>query len=301
MERILVTGGSGLVGTALSKILPDAIYVSSSDYDLTSEKDVVDMFEEIKPQRIVHLAARVGGIIDNTEHPVVFFDKNVLINTLMIKYSYIYGASRFLGVLSSCIFPDDAPVYPLKEEHLHQGAPPVTNFSYATAKRAMAVQIDAYNKEYGTKYNYIIPCNLFGEEDKDNYSDSHFVAALIKKIYIANKEGVDRIELYGDGTPLRQFMYVHDLARIIKLIIYRDITDCFNIAPPWNMTIDEIARTALKATNSEHLDIFYNISYPNGQMRKDIDTSIMSSLFPDFEFTPLEKGLSLYYQYYLHD
>lgn len=297
-NKILVTGGSGLVGNALKKKMPNAIYVSSKDYDLTVQEEVKRMYEEIRPTHVIHLAARVGGIFDNIHHPSEYFEQNILMNTFMVKYAQEYGTKRFLGVLSSCIFPDVVENYPMKEEDLHLGPPTKTNFSYGMAKRALAVQIDACNEQYGTEYSYISPCNLYGESDKDDEEKSHFVTALVKKIYLANQNGDDKIELYGDGTPLRQFMHADDMASIIEIIVYRGITESFNLATEENISIDDIAKIALKATDSEHLNIEYDSTKPNGQMRKDLSIEKFKRLIPDYDFISLEDGIKSYYKTY---
>jgi len=298
MDIILVTGGSGLVGNALKKFLPYAKYVSSKDYDLTSQYDVQKMYHNIKPNRVIHLAAKVGGIFDNIEHPLQYFEENTLMNTLMIKYARENNVQRFLGVLSCCVYPDIVDEYPMKEDILHMGPPTKTNLSYGIAKRGLSIQIDASNEEYGTKYSYITPCNLYGESDKDDEKKSHFVTALIKKIYIANKNNQNFIELYGDGTPLRQFMHADDMGKIITIIIEKDITESFNFATEENITIDTIAKIALKATNSEHLLIKYNKTKPNGQMRKDLCTEKFKKIIPNYKFISLEDGIKRYYKSY---
>lgn len=147
-NKILVTGGSGLVGKYLKKILPDAIYVSSKDYDLTTEDGVKLMFLQNKPDVVIHLAARVGGIIDNLNHPAEYFTQNVMMNTLIVEYSRRFNVKKFIGVLSTCIYPDTAKKYPMDESMLHEGPPTITNFSYGYSKRSMGAQIDAYNQQY---------------------------------------------------------------------------------------------------------------------------------------------------------
>lgn len=297
-KKILVTGGSGLVGNYLKKIIPNAIYVSSKDYDLTDQNAVIKMYENIKPTHVVHLAARVGGIFDNIYHPSEYFEENILMNTFMVKYARKNNVDRFLGVLSSCIFPDVVDKYPMSEEVLHLGPPTITNFSYGMAKRALSVQIDACNEEYGTKYNYISPCNLYGESDKDEETKSHFVTSLIRKIYLANRNKDKHITLYGDGTPLRQFMHASDVANIIKIILDRDITDSFNLANKENISITEIAKIALESTNSTHLKILYDPTKPNGQLRKDLSIEKLNKLIPNYEFITLKDGISDYYKKY---
>jgi GDP-L-fucose synthase len=152
MGNIVVTGGSGLVGKSLKKYLPNAIYLSSKDFDLTTETGVKNMYETYRPNIVIHLAAKVGGIIDNINKPAEYFTENILMNTLLVEYAKRYGVKRFVGILSTCIFPDVSNEYPMKEESLHLGPPTETNFSYGYAKRSLAVQIDSYNKQYGTKY-----------------------------------------------------------------------------------------------------------------------------------------------------
>lgn len=298
MPKIIVTGGSGLVGNYLKKILPNAVYLSSKDYDLTIQSEVKKMYETHEPDCVVHLAARVGGIFDNIHHPSEYFEQNILMNTFMVKYAQQYGVKKFIGILSSCIFPDVVETYPMKEEDLHLGPPTKTNFSYGMAKRALAVQIDSCNEEYGTEYMYMSPCNLYGESDKDDENKSHFVTALIKKIYLANLNNENHIMLYGDGSPLRQFMHASDMAKIIKIVIEKDIKESFNIATKENISINDIAKIALKATDSEHLEIRYDKTKPNGQMRKDLSIEKFERLIPNYNFINLEDGIREYYKTY---
>ena len=297
-HEILVTGGSGLAGTHLKRVLPNAIYVGSKDFNLTCESNVQAMFYTYTPKAVIHLAARVGGIFDNINHPADYFDENILMNTLVLNYAKHYKVERFIGILSSCIFPDVNEIYPLREEDLHKGAPCATNFSYGIAKRALAVQIDAYNQQYNTKYSYLTPCNLYGENDKDEETKSHYVTALVKKIYEANTQGKDSITLYGDGTPLRQFMHAQDLANIIKIVLDCNITESFNVATDENISIDQIAKIAISVTPNPNLKIEYDKSKPNGQLRKDLDITRLKRLIPDYKFISLKEGIKQFYQYY---
>lgn len=297
-KKILVTGGSGLVGKYLKKILPEAIYISSKDYNLTSEKDVQMMFLKHRPDVVVHLAARVGGIIDNLNHPAEYFTQNVMMNTLMVEYSRIFNVKKFIGILSTCIYPDIARKYPMDESMLHEGPPTVTNFSYGYSKRSMGAQIDAYNQQYKLEYQYLIPCNLYGIEDKDDENKSHFLASLIKKIHVAKKNNMDTITLFGDGTPLRQFMYAGDFAEIIKQTIKRDITGSFNVATEENLSINRMSEIALEVTGNQNIEINWDITKPNGQLRKDVSTEIFKTKFPNFKFTPLSEGIKIVYDTY---
>ena len=291
MNNILVTGGTSTVGKHLKEILPNATYISSNECDLTDIKMVRWLISSYTPDIVVHLAAKVGGIQDNIAKPAEYFDDNILMNTNILKVSYEYNVKRFIGILSTCIYPDKVDEYPMKEEVMFNGPPTPTNFSYGYAKRALAVQIEAYNKQYGTEYNYITPCNLYSEYDNfDNDKKMHFITALLKKIKISNGE----LNLLGTGKPLRQFMYAGDLARIIKLTIENNITESFNIAYPENQSINDLAEKALGSLKKK-----YYIKYKNpdldGQYRKDVDITKMLSLFPDFKFTSYDQGIKKVY------
>jgi GDP-L-fucose synthase len=290
-KKILVTGGSGLIGSYLKKIMPEGIYVNSKDFNLLKESDVKNMFNDIKPNTVIHLAALVGGIHHNIEEPVRYFEENILMNTLVIKESFNHKIKNLTGLLSSCIYPDNLDSYPIKEENLIIGAPHKDLFSYSYAKRCMAIQIDMYNKKYNYNYNYLIPCNLYGEFDKFDPIKGHFVGALIEKIILAKKKEEKFITLFGDGSPFRQFMHAKDVALIINLMIKKNKFINMNIATNENYTIDYIAKTALKVCDMQHLDIKYDKSMPNGQQRKDIDISKLNSHFADFSPIKLEDGI----------
>lgn len=293
-NKIVVTGGSGQVGKSLNKIMPNATYLSSHDYNLTTERGVAQMYHDLNPDCVVHLSAVVGGIIDNINKPGEYFTDNVLMNTLLVEYARFHGVERFIGILSTCIYPDVVDTYPMTEEMLHLGPPTTTNFSYGYAKRSLAVQIDAYNKQYGTKYQYLTPCNLYSENDKFG-ENSHFVAALIKKIHNAKVSGAESITLFGTGTPLRQFMHSDDLAKVIKRCLDEDVYDSFNVATEQNVSIDDIARTAIRACDANDLKIEYDPSKPDGQFRKDVSIEKMKSIFPDFKATRLYHGIGSTY------
>ena len=290
MKKILVTGGTGMVGKHLKKILPNAYYIGS-EFDLTNIIVVKKLISTYKPDVVIHLAAKVGGIQDNIAKPAEYFDDNILMNTNILKISYKYNVKQFIGILSTCIYPDKLDSYPMKEEDMFKGPPALTNISYGYAKRALAVQIEAYNKQYGTKYSYITPCNLYSEYDNfNNQSKMHFVTALLKKIKVSTGE----INLLGTGKPMRQFMYAGDLAKIIKQVIEKQVTESFNIACKENYTIDQLARITLGSLNKNY---YINYSNPelDGQYRKDVDISKMLKIFPNFNFTCFEKGIKKVY------
>jgi len=290
--RIVVTGGSGLVGKHLQEILPDAFYLSSKDCDLTDIKKVRWMISSYTPDVVIHLAAKVGGIQDNLKYPADYFDDNILINTNIVKVCKEYNVKRFIGILSTCIYPSVVDNYPMIEEDLFIGPPPPSNFSYGYAKRCLAVQIDAYNKQFNTEYNYLIPCNLYGDYDNlHNENKMHFITALLNKI---RKSKDNLLHLLGTGKPLRQFMYAGDLAKIIKKVVEDNITESFNVAPDFNYSIDEMAKIALEVTEKNY-EIVYDRPDLDGQFRKDVSNKKLLKIFPDFKFTSLKEGLKQVY------
>lgn len=293
-KKIVVTGGSGMVGRSLQKILPDATYISSSNYDLTIRGEIMSLIYGYRPEIVIHLAAKVGGIIDNINKPAEYFTDNIMMNTMLIDECIKAGVKRFIGILSTCIYPDLVQTYPMGEEMLHEGPPTITNFSYGYAKRAMAVQIEATNRQYGSKYQYLTPCNLYGEFDKYG-ENSHFVAALLKKIILAKRNGDDSITLFGTGKPLRQFMLADDLAWVIKKVIDYNIYESMNVATREVFSIDEIARIALKACDAEDLKIVYDSTKPDGQYRKDVHIGKLKAFIPEFEETSLYTGIRMTY------
>lgn len=282
-----------MVGKSLKEILPNAIYLSSSDYDLTKSDHIDKMLIDLSPNTVIHLAAKVGGIIDNIKKPAEYFTNNILMNTLLVDKCHKNGVERFIGMLSTCIYPDllSEEFYPMEESVMHIGPPTPTNFHYGYAKRCLAVQIDAYNKQYGRKYSYIIPSNIYGEHDKFNPNESHYVAALLVKIKNSILEKKNTITLFGTGKPLRQFIYSKDVAKIIKQCIEKDITDSFNITSDETYSIDEIAKIATKSCGAEYLKIEYDNSKPDGQFKKTSSNKKFKTLFPNFKFTKLESGI----------
>jgi GDP-L-fucose synthase len=299
-KKILVTGSSGLVGSYLKDILPkNTTYITSKDYDLTSQKDVKNLYEEIKPDCVVHLAAKVGGILDNLNHPVSYLEDNILINTFMIKYAYENKVKKFIGILSSCAYPDYLDKYPLDESDIDKGPPTNATYSYGMAKRILAHQIDCYNKEFNTEYNYIIPCNIYGgRTNKYDENNSHFITSVLKKINSAKINGDNYIKLYGDGTPLRQFIHAIDVANVIKIVIEKNIIESFNLATKNSISINDITKIILKITNSEDLKILYDITKPNGQYKKDLSIEKFEKLIPNYEFLDIKKGIIENYEKY---
>ena len=291
--KILVTGGSSMVGKHLKCFLPNAIYLSSADCDLRNFDETYEVFKTHKPDAIIHLAAKVGGILDNINDPVGFFDDNIYMNTNVIKCAHALGIKKVISVLSTCIYPDvlSDDNYPIKEEYLHLGPPTKTNFAYGYAKRCMAVQMDAYNQQFGTDYSCLIPCNLYSEHDHFEGNKAHFVSSLIKKIFTAKKNNQEHIELFGSGNPLRQFMYAEDLAKAIALTLENGERFNYNVCTPENLSIKQIAEIALVACDASHLKIIWDKTKPDGQFRKDASSEKFLTDYPEFKFTPLSEGI----------
>jgi len=299
-KSILVTGGNGLLASNLKNIMPDAKYVDIDSYNLCFQRDVERIFYHDHFHTVVHLAARVGGIKDNMEKPVQFLEDNILMNTNVLQTAYECGVQRFIGMASTCIFPDNSLnpdfKYPLVEENLIEGMPEKTNIYYAYAKRCMAMQINAYNEQYKTKYCYLIPGNMIGMGDHSKGNKMHFATALIYKIVQAQKEGKKEIRLFGTGKPLRQFVDAMDVAKVIKIMIDRDIMNNFNVVPNENLSINEIALKALKVCGAEDFNIIYETG-PDGIYRKDASNEKLKKFIPDFKFTPLEESIKKVYEW----
>ena len=291
----VVTGGSGFVGRRLSLIQPDWIYVSSKDCDLTNSAMVAEMFGDLKPTAVVHLAARVGGIKDNIENQADFFYTNTMMNTNIIHEAYNAGIKRVLSSLSTCAFPEDLQYFPFDEDQIYNGAPTITNFSYGMTKRMLHVSSCAYRNQYGMNYSTFCPSNIYGPGDNFGSHASHFVAALVHKIYNA-KEG-DTIEMWGTGLPLRQQLYVDDLCEIIPVLLEKHNTDVpLIVAPNENLSILEMTRTLIEQTGKNVRTLFNGDM--DGQFRKDGSNERLLKLTGPFDFTTFKEGVSKTYNWY---
>jgi GDP-L-fucose synthase len=235
--------------------------------------------------------------MDNIKNPVNFFEENILINTNVLKTSYENNVNKFIAILSTCVYPDKLSdfEYPITEDKLHNGPPTPTNFAYGYAKRCLAVQIDAYNQQYNTKYSYLIPCNLYSEHDHFTGDKAHFLSSLINKIIIAKKNNQKTINLFGSGKPLRQFMYAEDLAKAIKISIDEQESFKYNISTSENKSILEIAEIALKACDAEYMTLDFDRSKPDGQFRKDASSKKFLDKHLHFQYTSLFEGIKKIY------
>lgn len=301
MNNILVTGGSGSLGMALQKTMPITNAFHRSDYNLLFEHHIVGLFTDfnkfhgLSPDILIHMAAKVGGIIDNISKPEDYYYENIIMNSLLVRHSVNHRIKRFIAILSTCAYPDVASHYPMTEDMLHDGPPAPTNFAYGYAKRAMAVHIDAANKQYGTKYNYLIPCNLYGGTIPQDPDRAHFLDTLLVKIKEAKKNN-SSIHLMGSGAARRQYMHVDDFARVIKAVVDQDITESFNVCPDENPTIEEMVYFALKACDAEGLKVVWDPAKPDGQLNKEASNARMKKILPGFKFTPLQEGIRMAYE-----
>lgn len=299
-NQILVTGGSGLLGKSLKEILPEANYISSSDYDLRYYNNVENCFKKYKPKIIVHLAAKAGGIIDNLNNPCDYLEDNLLINTNLLKCSRKLGIRDVLSMSSTCVYPMESPIYPMTESMIMEGKPEPTNDGYAYSKRVMIKQSQKSNIQYGTNFKFITPCNLYGETDNfHNINKAHFITALMVKIYNAEKNG-EEITLYGDGTPIRQFIHVKDLSIIIKRLIFEvginNIPENgLNVCTDETYSINEMAKMGYKSINIKWEGHNYDSTKPNGVYRKDVSNKKLKSLLPNIEFIKLIDGMKMVY------
>tara|TARA_R110000822_G_C15332887_1_gene494776 strand:- start:1148 stop:2044 length:897 start_codon:yes stop_codon:yes gene_type:complete len=292
-EKVLVLGGTGLVGKALQEIKPDWTYVNSKDANLTYYIETYQLLMSYQPTAVVNLAARVGGIKDNAENQGEFFYDNVSMAMNVVECCRSLRIPRLLSALSTCAFPDKLDYYPMYEEDLHKGPPATTNFSYGYAKRMLQVMSKAYNKQYGVDYTCFSPANVYGPGDNFDTETSHFVPACIRKLSSDDKE----VEFWGTGKPLRQQLYVGDLAKAIPILLDDHHTDkAIIVTPEANMSIREMVDVVKKVTGST-ASISYNGKL-DGQFRKDGSNSLFMELAPNFTFTPFEEGVRKTYEWY---
>lgn len=293
----MVTGGSGLVGHALRRLRPDWTYLSSRDYNLTEQAEVRRLFAELRPSGVIHLAARVGGIKANLSSPAEFYYDNVSMNTFVLHEAYKVGVQKLLACLSTCAFPDVVDAYPFREDVLHQGPPAASNLTYGYSKRMVEVQIRAYRQQYGVHFTSVSPSNIYGPHDNFDPEQSHLVPALIRKLLHARETGAPSVEMWGTGRPLRQQLYVDDLAHIIVELFDRyDDAETVLVANPENLSVHEIAETVAQVVGYEG-ELRFN-GQMDGQFRKDADPALLLSLLPGFPFTPFAEGVARTLEWY---
>lgn len=281
----LITGGSGLVGSAFNS----GIKINSKQFNLTSEEETKLLFEDVRPDIVIHTAARVGGVGANIKYPATFFLENMKMNINIIECARKYGVKKLACFLSTCVFPDKVD-YPLEEHKIQLGPPHDSNFAYAYAKRMAEIQIQAYNKQFGTKYFSIIPTNVYGPNDNYSLEFGHVIPMLIHKCYLAKKNNTD-FEVWGSGRPLREFIYSKDLANIVDLLLERyDGTDPVIVSTSKEYSINDIVNMIIEYMEFDGKVVWLS-DKPDGQYRKPSSNKRLLNIIGDYEFTPLEIGL----------
>ncbi len=301
--RVLVTGSSGLVGSALKDVAKydtanTYIFLTSKDGDLRKEPEVGTIFQKYWPDVVVHLAANVGGLYKNMEQPTEMFEDNILMNTFVLKYSRLFKVSKVILMLSTCIFPDG--IDQLTENELHNGPPHPSNEAYAYAKRMMEVQARILSKQYGIQTIILSPTNIYGPNDNYSLKDAHVVPALIHKCWLA-KTNKELFVVKGSGKPLRQFIYSYDLADIIiSMISSSNESDQghFICSPPPEtdeISIEYVARSIAKCMQYDDVIIF-DETYADGQYKKTVQPH---QIVKDRFFTSFEEGIKMSVEWFL--
>ena len=294
MDKILITGGSGLVGKAIQDIVKGNskyIFTNSKDADLSDYQSCFNLLERHLPNKVIHLAANVGGLFKNMEQKVGMFEKNLLMNYNIVKCCHIFGIKKFIGCLSTCIFPDKTS-YPINESMLHDGPPHFSNDGYAYAKRMLEIHCKMYREQFGDDFICIIPTNIYGPNDNFSLTDGHVIPSLIHKCYLAKKNEEDFI-VSGSGKPLRQFIYSLDLAKILINLLDDDkVKDSIILStnPEMEVSITKIAN--LIAKEFDYVSkLRFDKSKSDGQYRKTADNSKLQTLGLLLSFTEIDIGI----------
>ena len=294
MKTILVTGGGGLVGSAIEAIRHQYprykfVFASHAQYDLTKESDVQAMFALFKPDFVIHAAARVGGIGRNLATPAQQYHSNILMNTHVIHYAQVYKVEKLLAFSSVCAFPAGTPE--IHEDILHDGEPYPAHYSYAYSKRMVDVQIYAYQQQYGTNFCSVIPGNIFGEYDNFNLEDGHVVPSLIHKCLKA-KQNDAPLEVWGDGTPYREFLYSQDVATACMQLLERKdpLPRRVIVSGQHETQIKDLVK--LVCNSFDYHKVKWLTEKPNGQMRRPTNKKIFNEVLPGFEYTDLQTAMN---------
>ena len=282
--RTLITGGKGLVGSAIESDFKP----SRQQVDLMHVDNIIRYITSNKIDSIIHCAGRVGGIKANSEKPAEFFYENIIINTNVLEAARATGVEKVVSFLSTCVFPDKA-TYPLTIDQIHTGEPHTSNYAYAYAKRMVDVQSRAYRQQYGCNFVTVIPCNIYGPNDNFNLDSGHVIPSLIHKCYLAKQNNTD-LEVWGTGSPCREFLYSHDAGNIAKWALKNyDEPDPLILSPDEGTSVATIASLV-----AYHMKFDGNIIYngkQDGQYRKPSDSTRLGELLPDYRFESISTGI----------
>lgn len=301
-QKILVFGGSGMVGSALDKHIP-AIFLSSTHADLTSYDECKRMFNHFSPTKVIHLAAKVGGVKGNSEYVADFYQDNISINTNVLRCAHEHDSCKVVvSLLSTCIYPHKEQYdSPLTERELHDGPPHQSNFGYAYAKRMLEVQSRAYNQQYPgrTKFICAVPNNIFGLEDNFDLENGHVVPSVIRKVYEASVEN-KKATFWGDGSPIREFTSSNDIARALAFIAMNsdnnNLPDVMNIGNTREVSIKQLVETVSSHFNLSPDLIDWDLTKPMGQKKKPSSNALWLKAYKeitceDFTYSGFEDKI----------
>ena len=298
-EKIYVAGHRGMVGSAIYRKLISEGYVNLisrelADLDLRNQVAVETFFAEEKPDHVVLAAAKVGGIVANNTYRADFLYENLMIQNNVIHQSYVQGVKKLLFLGSSCIYPKHAP-QPLREEYLLTGLLEPTNEPYAIAKIAGIKLCDAYRSQYGCNFISVMPTNLYGPNDNYDLQNSHVLPALIRKFHEAKERGYSEVEVWGTGSPLREFMHVDDLAEAcFYLMEHYNEAGLINIGVGEDISIRDLAMLVKRIVGFQG-EVNFNTSKPDGTPRKLMDVSKLHSLGFRHRID-LDQGIRMVYE-----
>ncbi len=300
---VLVTGGTGLVGKAIEKVVTQQraagqthgvdrwVFLSSRDADLTSLDATRALFARVQPAFVLHLAAKVGGLFKNLAQKVEMWRDNVSINNNVMECCREFGVRKLVSCLSTCIFPDKT-TYPIDETMLHSGPPHTSNEGYAYAKRMIEVLNRCYNEQYGCNFTSVIPTNIYGPHDNYNLEDAHVIPGLIHKFYLAKKNGTP-VTVWGTGSPLRQFIFSEDLARLFLWVLrdYAEVTPIIlSVGEEDEVSIKDVVQMIAEAIDFRG-EIVYDTSKSDGQFKKTANNAKLKRLLPGLTFTPMRDAV----------
>ncbi|MFW5713850.1 MAG: GDP-L-fucose synthase family protein [Brevefilum sp.] len=304
-KKICVTGGAGFLGSHLQEELrqrgAENIFIPTIEkYNLVEGEAIQQMLQDSDPDVIIHLAAHVGGIGANREHPAEFFYDNLMMGVQLMHLAYEAGVEKFVAIGTVCAYPKFTPV-PFKEDDLWIGYPEETNAPYGLAKKMLMVQSQAYRDQYGFNSIFLLPVNLYGPGDNFDPSSSHVIPALIRKCVEAQEAGEDQVVVWGDGSPTREFIYVKDAARGIALATEKyNRSDPVNIGSGFEISIKDLAEKIARMTGFEG-DLVWDTSKPNGQPRRALDTSRAREAFGFTAETDFDEGLQKTIDWYIQN